>query len=302
MTALERRVEMMRSKCTVMLRAVILLTIAYQSALPARRAHAIGQTCVIPPANQISADVRLDRRQDPSTKLYTYTFDVVNRSISRQDIWSIIVETTGRIAEDRKPPDWFFDPFVDRPLVGWSVPEPRRFLKPGQGDKFALISPDPPGSGWMYLEGYAPVPKATPECQDLLETNPALFDPAVNSVRIAVTVPQAYEPLRVAISPTTINLAKLGDVVRIIAFGERGLPPLREVNVDTWTLGPAGAAEMHGTVHPSDINGDGVEDVELHFLVGELGVRRGDRKICLFGRVDGHPPQWLQGCATVSVP
>lgn len=266
----------------------------------------IGQSTILEPGDQFSADVTTTYEQDPFSKLYTYTFDISSKSISKQDIWSIIVETTGQIVDTKMPQGWFFDVFADRPLGGWSIgrdePIQRFILKPGQGKRFALISPDPPGPGWIYLEGLTGVPTATDEILDLLETNPALFDPTVNSVRVAATVPQAFSSLRITSSPTTIDLSKPKDTIKVVAFGSQNLPALRDVNVHTWGFGPASAAETHGTVHLSDVDGDGVEDVELHFFVGGLGLRRGDNIVCLFGRIDGPDTQWLRGCASAFVP
>ncbi len=186
----------------------------------------------------------------------------------------------------------------------WSLdeePKEQFILKPGQSRKLTLTSYDPPGPAWMYVQGFTSVPAATAQTNTLMETNSALFDPALNSARLQVTAPQAFRTIRITVSPTQIDLSRPTNRVTAVAFGSSSLPSLRSVDLYTWGLGPAAASEIHGAVHFGDINADGIEDAELHFLTGDLGVRRGDSTICLYGRQEPERV-WLRGCATVSVP
>ncbi len=261
-------------------------------------------TTAIEPADQVDVDATSTFDRNPSSGLYTYNYDVSSKKTSKQDIWLIIVETTGSIADAGKPRGWEFGPFVDRPLVMWSLdeePKEQFILKPGQAKKLSLVSPDPPGPAWIYLQGFTSVPVRSAETSALMETNSALFDPALNSARLQVMAPQAFRSIRINVSPTQIDLSRPTNRVTAVAFGGSNLPSLRSVDLYTWGLGPAAASEIHGTVHFSDLNADGIEDVELHFLTGDLGVRHGDTTICLYGRQEPERV-WLRGCATVSVP
>ena len=63
------------------------------------------------------------------------------------------------------------------------------------------------------------------------------------------------------------------------------------------TFGPNGATESHGTGHIEDVNGDGLDDLVLHFKTQETGIAKGDTEATLTGTTfDGTA---IQGSDTI---
>ncbi|GEM_PF-6658820 len=56
-----------------------------------------------------------------------------------------------------------------------------------------------------------------------------------------------------------------------------------DIDVSTVTFGPLGAPESHGTGHIEDVNGDGLNDLVLHFKIQETGIAKGDTEATLTG-------------------
>ena len=69
------------------------------------------------------------------------------------------------------------------------------------------------------------------------------------------------------------------------------------INPSTVTFGPNGATETHGTAHIEDVNGDGLDDVVLHFNTQDSGIVNGDTEACLSANLtDGTA---IEGCDSV---
>ncbi len=254
--------------------------------------------------DQIVVSLSDEQSFDPGSRLYTYVYTVTSGRASKQDIWWIAVEATGRIADAAVPPGWRFDPFPKRPIIVWHGFDSE--LRPGQSLRFTMRSPNPPEDGWVYIQGDGPLPKGSAEMDRLQNCCPALFDFAVNSVRFRTKVPHSYTKLEINLSPGTISLFHPTDIVTVIVYGSPALN-VRRVDWEDWRLGPAAGGELHR--HPMfraqrarqfvDANRDGREDVKLEFAVGSLGVRVGDRTLCLYGRTP--EKEWLRGCESVVV-
>lgn len=70
------------------------------------------------------------------------------------------------------------------------------------------------------------------------------------------------------------------------------------VDPSTVAFGPDGASPEHGG-HAEDVNGDGLDDLVLHFRTQGTGLSRGDTEACLTGQTfDG---EHVAGCDTVSI-
>jgi hypothetical protein len=55
----------------------------------------------------------------------------------------------------------------------------------------------------------------------------------------------------------------------------------------TVRFGPSGATEAHGRGHRADVDGDGDQDLLLHFRTQATGIECGDRSAVLTGRTSG---------------
>ena len=55
------------------------------------------------------------------------------------------------------------------------------------------------------------------------------------------------------------------------------------IDPSTVAFGPNGATESHGTGHIEDVNGDGLDDLVLHFNTQETGIVNGDTEATLTG-------------------
>ncbi len=55
------------------------------------------------------------------------------------------------------------------------------------------------------------------------------------------------------------------------------------IDPSTVAFGPNGAAESHGKAHIEDVNGDGLDDVVLHFKTQDSGILKGDTEASLTG-------------------
>jgi len=69
------------------------------------------------------------------------------------------------------------------------------------------------------------------------------------------------------------------------------------LNVLTTTFGLGAATEAHEMGHIEDANGDGVDDLVLHFRTQETGINSAE--LCITGETtDGTP---IQGCDTITL-
>ncbi len=62
-------------------------------------------------------------------------------------------------------------------------------------------------------------------------------------------------------------------------------------------FGPDGASEFHGRGHINDVDGDGDDDLVLHFRTQETGIVAGDTEACLAGETTSGDP--IKGCDTI---
>lgn len=70
-----------------------------------------------------------------------------------------------------------------------------------------------------------------------------------------------------------------------------------DIDVSTVTFGPNGATESHGKAHIEDVNGDGLDDLVLHFRTQDSGIAKGDTEACLSGSLTNGAA--IEGCDTV---
>lgn len=59
------------------------------------------------------------------------------------------------------------------------------------------------------------------------------------------------------------------------------------IDPQTVELGPDGAPPAHGDGHITDVDGDGLEDLLLHFRTADSGIRCGDTEVSLDGQTFG---------------
>ena len=71
------------------------------------------------------------------------------------------------------------------------------------------------------------------------------------------------------------------------------------VDVASLRFGPGNAGESHGKGHVEDVNGDGFDDLVLHFKTQDSNLPKGNTTACVVGTTtDG----WaIEGCDSVSV-
>jgi hypothetical protein len=97
---------------------------------------------------------------------------------------------------------------------------------------------------------------------------------------------KAHGVIPVAVLTTTGFDASTIDVLTV-CFGDADAPAERD------------CMETHGRGHLQDVDGDGDQDLLLHFEIQQTGIDAGDIQACLTGRiVDG---QTIQGCDSVRV-
>jgi len=70
--------------------------------------------------------------------------------------------------------------------------------------------------------------------------------------------------------PNSINLKSKG-VVPVVLLGSEGFDAT-EVDASTVTFGPGEATIAHNSAHVEDVNGDGYDDMVLHFRTQELNL------------------------------
>lgn len=70
-----------------------------------------------------------------------------------------------------------------------------------------------------------------------------------------------------------------------------------DIDVSTVTFGPNGATEFHGKAHFEDVNGDGLDDLVLHFKTQESGIVNGDTEACIAGALNDGTA--IEGCDNI---
>ena len=80
--------------------------------------------------------------------------------------------------------------------------------------------------------------------------------------------------------PNSINSKSMG-LVPVAILGSDDFDVM-DVDVNSVTFGPDGAAPVHGG-HFEDVNGDGLTDLVVHFVQKETGLSPGDTEADLNG-------------------
>jgi len=117
------------------------------------------------------------------------------------------------------------------------------------------------------------------------------------SIFIVAEPPRVTIDIKPGSDPNSINLCSKGVIaVAILTTEDFDASTVDPLSVE---FGPDGATETHGRGHPEDVDGDGDEDLVLHFRTQETGIGRDDTEACLTGQTfDGLP---IQGCDSVRI-
>jgi hypothetical protein len=104
-------------------------------------------------------------------------------------------------------------------------------------------------------------------------------------------------------SKNPVNLKSKGVIpVAILStesFDATLVDPLSVCFGDAEDASQRDCTEAHGKGHPKDVNGDGIEDLKLHFNTQETGIDEGDTQACLTGTTnDGLA---IEGCDAVKI-
>jgi len=70
------------------------------------------------------------------------------------------------------------------------------------------------------------------------------------------------------------------------------------IDASTVTFGPAGAPKSHDEAHIEDVNGDGLNDIVLHFKTQQSGIVKGDTEACITGSLIDETE--ISGCDSIS--
>jgi hypothetical protein len=85
-------------------------------------------------------------------------------------------------------------------------------------------------------------------------------------------------------------------VIPVAILGAEGLGA-REIDATSLAFGPDGAPAAHEPEHLVDLDGDGREDLLVHFRVAASGIAAGEVEACVRGALfDGRP---LRGCDAI---
>jgi hypothetical protein len=164
----------------------------------------------VTPGNLVSFSATTVVTQDPTSKVYTYSYTVTSAPASKQGIWFIAIQFTGdlrpTLLNPTSPPGWSFSKHNDGPFVSWAAtdpgPDPVRFVddggvppspfevSPGKSlSGFSFQSPNPPDSAIIYAQGFTPLSSAV-DAGDLLVTNSEIKAFEDNSVIGVTTAPR----------------------------------------------------------------------------------------------------------------
>lgn len=70
-----------------------------------------------------------------------------------------------------------------------------------------------------------------------------------------------------------------------------------DIDVSTVTFGANGATESHGKAHIEDVDGDGLDDLVLHFKTQESGISKDDTEACITGALNDGTA--IEGCDNI---
>jgi hypothetical protein len=83
----------------------------------------------------------------------------------------------------------------------------------------------------------------------------------------------------------SINPKSKGNIpVAILTTGDFDATTVDPLSVE---FGPDGATESHGRGHIEDVDGDGDDDLVLHFRTQDTGIQCGDTSASLIGETSG---------------
>lgn len=280
-------------------------------------AASLGQTqaavvCPDPP-NKVNVTVNATVTFDPPTQLHTYQYEVFNDPTSLQDVDDFALDFQPPVSAINSPQGWTDGFFDDRSTLHWfasqpllpppdapdtgQVPPPLFPIKPGTSlSGFSFKSPNPPGQVTFYVTGFTPLPSAPSELEveQLLEDCPAIagnfFDLAFSATTQGpVSGPGNVLNIQIDIKP--------GSFPNSINPGNKGVIPVAILTTSTFNatlvdplsvrFGPGGATEIHNTGHIEDVNGDGKNDLVLHFDTQSSGIHCGDTSASLTGQTFG---------------
>ena len=105
--------------------------------------------------------------------------------------------------------------------------------------------------------------------------------------------------------PNSINIKRTTGVVAVAVLGTAAFDVM-EIDVATLRFGPDLAVAAHDLTDPivyadhlEDVNEDGFMDLVSHYVVGDIGLARGDTEACLIGETLSGIP--IEGCDSVRI-
>lgn len=285
-------------------RFVLRMTLAFFCAVMSVNASA--QVVCPDPPNRVSVTVDADVTFDPTTQLYMYQYTVRSNPGSQQDVNRFALDFAPPVSDILKPQGWSVGPFADRNALLWgatesveeppdapdtgNIPPPKFPIKPGEAmSGFGFKSPHPPGPVNFYVTGYTPLPSAPSEeeAELLLEECPHIAgDFFALAARGVTEGPVSFVRVEIDIkpgsAPNVINLRAKG----VIPVAILTTPTFDATTVDPFSVwfGPGEAREIHQTSHHEDVDGDGDQDLVLHFDTQKAGIRCGDTTASLTGK------------------
>ncbi len=260
-----------------------------------------------PPApNLVTVTVSPMVTFDPASSLFTYRYSISNDATSQQEVSDVALDFAPPASNVASPRGWLNTSFSGRSTLHWKAVEaaplpagqpdagqapPGLFqIKPGSSlGGFSFQSSLPPGPVNFYVLGFTDLPGADSEidAETLADTCPegtgGFFDLAV---RGTTQGPVSFIPVQIDIkpggSPNAINPRAQGVIpVAIVSTSTFDATTVDPASV---RFGLAAAPARNGTGQVEDVNGDGLNDLVLHFDTQATGIACGDTSAALTGR------------------
>lgn len=168
---------------------------------------------VVPPqrADLLNLRLTVNTSFEPGSGLYTYEYEIENRSNSQQNVEYFILETGALVSGETSPPGWSFSATNDgQALLDWSAtelgPRPPGYvddgnvrespftIKPGETlGGFSFQSTTAPGTITYYVQGFVKAPQVTGDASEILDGgfDLSLMDFRQNSVTGTIEGPVA---------------------------------------------------------------------------------------------------------------